>query len=220
MRVMEPNKRSLADGALDGRKRQIEDVASTLFRERGYSATSVRDIARALDLQGGSLYAHIASKEDVLWNIVSRAAERFLAAVRPVATGTGSAAERLRGMARAHIHVVTDDMEHAVVFLHEWRFLSSERRAAIARQRDAYEAYFRAVIAEGITEGDFRPVDPRIAGLGILSALNGIAQWYRPSGTLAPDAIADSFADLFVRGLAAPQTDPERGPNCIWRESP
>lgn len=205
---------------MDGRKRQIEDVASTLFSARGYAATSVRDIARALDLQGGSLYAHISSKEDVLWTIVSRAAERFHAAARPIANSDAPAAERLRGMIRAHVQVVTDDIEHAIVFLHEWRFLGPERRAAIARQRDAYEAYFRAVIAEGMANGEFRPADRKMAGLGILSALNGIAQWYRPDGPLTPDGIASSVADLFLRGLTAPQADPANGPNCIWREEP
>ena len=58
------------------RRLQIEEAASALFRERGYAATSVRDIAQALNLQGGSLYAHMASKEDVLWSIVTRAADR------------------------------------------------------------------------------------------------------------------------------------------------
>lgn len=192
---------------MDGRKRQIEDVASTLFSERGYSATSVRDIARALDLQGGSLYAHITSKEDVLWNIVSRAAERFHVAVRPIANRPDAASVRLRGMARAHVRVITDDIEHAAVFLHEWRFLSAERRVAIGRQRDAYEAYFRAVIAEGMSNGEFRPADPKMAGLGILAGLNGIAQWYRPDGASTPDAIAEAFADLFLRGLCVPQWD-------------
>ncbi len=205
---------------METRKRQIEDVASTLFSERGYAATTVRDIARALDLQGGSLYAHITSKEDVLWNIVSRAAERFHAAVRPIANGPEPASARLQGMVRAHVRVVTDDIEHAIVFLHEWRFLTPERRAAIARQRDAYEAYFRAVIAEGISEGEFRPADPKMAGLAILGALNGIALWYRAGGRLTADDIAAHFADLFLHGLAAPRPDAEAGPNCIWREAP
>lgn len=195
---------------MESRKRQIEDVASTLFSERGYSATSVRDIARALDMQGGSLYAHIASKEDVLWTIVTRASERFHAAVRPIANSAEPAGERLRGMARAHVRVITDDIEHATVFLHEWRFLGAERRSAMGRQRDAYEAYFRAVIAEGMCNGEFRSADPKMAGLGILSGLNGIAQWYRPHGSLAPEAIADSFADLFLRGLCAPRGDETR----------
>jgi AcrR family transcriptional regulator len=203
---------------METRKRQIEDVASGLFSAKGYAATSVRDIARAIDLQGGSLYAHIASKEDVLWNIVSRAAERFHAAVRPLANANESATERLRKMIRAHVHVITDDSEHALVFLQEWRFLSPERRAQIARQRDAYEAYWRAVIAEGMAEGELRVSDPKMAGLGILSALNGIAQWYRPHGPLAPDAIAESFADLFLSGLRAARAA-DTGPCCTWRDA-
>src|SRR6266404_2430849 len=59
------------------RRREIEEVASELFHANGYAATSVRDIARALDIQGASLYAHVASKEDVLWSIVDRAATSF-----------------------------------------------------------------------------------------------------------------------------------------------
>src|SRR3954452_9334333 len=90
------------------RRIQIEEVASALFRERGYAATSVRDIAQALNLQGGSLYAHMASKEDVLWSIVVRAAERFNAEVGPIAGDAArDPAERLRDMIRAHVGVVT-----------------------------------------------------------------------------------------------------------------
>ncbi len=80
------------------RRQQIEDAASTLFRERGYAATSVRDIAHALDMQGGSLYAHVASKEDVLWAIVVRAADRFNAEVGPIAASDRTAARKLRKM--------------------------------------------------------------------------------------------------------------------------
>ncbi|MEP7379162.1 MAG: TetR/AcrR family transcriptional regulator, partial [Chloroflexota bacterium] len=114
------------------RRQQIEDAASTLFRERGYAATSVRDIAHALDMQGGSLYAHVASKEDVLWAIVVRAADRFNAEVGPIATSDRTAARKLRKMIRAHVAVVTNAQKDAAVFLDEWRFLSPERRATIA----------------------------------------------------------------------------------------
>src|SRR3954463_8445590 len=112
------------------RRLQIEEAASALFRERGYAATSVRDIAQALNLQGGSLYAHMASKEDVLWSIVIRAADHFNAEVAPIATDHDRApSERLRDMIRAHVGVVTGIQKDAAVFLHEWRFLSADRRA-------------------------------------------------------------------------------------------
>jgi AcrR family transcriptional regulator len=191
------------------RRQQIEDAASTLFRERGYAATSVRDIAHALDMQGGSLYAHVASKEDMLWAIVVRAADRFNAEVGPIAASDRTAARKLRKMIRAHVAVVTSAQKDSAVFLDEWRFLSEERRAQIAARRDDYEGLFRRAIAEGVASGEFGRVDPALTAMVILSALNGIAKWYRPEGNLTPAAIADRHADLFLRSLTcAARTHP------------
>jgi AcrR family transcriptional regulator len=183
------------------RRQQIEDAASSLFRERGYAATSVRDIAQALNLQGGSLYAHVASKEDVLWAIVNRAADRFNAEVGPLAAGAAAPAHRLREMIVAHVGVVTSAQRDAAVFLHEWRFLSADRRAAMAERRDAYESLFRQAIAEGIAAGDFAATDPKMAAIAILSALNGIASWYRPDGDQSAAEIGRFYADFFQQAL-------------------
>ena len=185
------------------RRRQIEDVASALFSSRGYAATSMRDIARALDLQGGSLYAHIPSKEAVLAAIVEEAAEEFHAAVRPVAERPGPAAGRLREMIAAHVHVVTGGRERAKVFLFEWTFLGEDRRDAVARSRSAYQGYFERVVAEGVAAGELSAPDPKLSAVFILSAMNAIAYWYRPDGALGPDALAGHYAELFLRGLQA-----------------
>ncbi|MEA2623287.1 MAG: TetR/AcrR family transcriptional regulator, cholesterol catabolism regulator [Chloroflexota bacterium] len=191
---------------VETRRQQIENRASALFRERGYAATSVRDIARAMDMQGASLYAHVASKEDVLWSIVTRAADRFDAAVAPIAGNTATpATDRLSAMIRAHIQVVTDDLGNATSFLHEWRFLSAERRSAIAARRDAYEQRFRDVIAQGIDAGELTPAaDTNLTATLILSALNGAATWYRPDGVMTPDQIASRFSTVFLDGLRRP----------------
>jgi TetR/AcrR family transcriptional regulator, cholesterol catabolism regulator len=185
----------------DTRRQQIEDAASALFRERGYAATSVRDIAQALNIQGGSLYAHVASKEDVLWSIVSRAADRFNTQVGPVATLPAPAPTKLREMIRAHVAVVTQSQRDAAVFLHEWRFLGEERRDQMAARRDAYEALFRQAIGEGIANGDFANVDAKLTTTALLTSLNGIATWYRPEGAQSATEIADQYADLFLRAL-------------------
>ena len=183
------------------RRRQIEDVASAMFSSRGYAATSMRDIARALDLQGGSLYSHIPSKEAVLAAIVEEAAEDFHAAVRPVAERPDPAAERLREMIAAHVRVVTGGRERAKVFLFEWTFLGEERREAIRRSRAAYQGYFERVVAEGVAAGELETPDPGLAAVFILSAMYAIAHWYRPDGALGPDALAGQYADLFLAGL-------------------
>ncbi|HEX6868671.1 MAG TPA: TetR/AcrR family transcriptional regulator [Candidatus Limnocylindrales bacterium] len=188
------------------RRREIEEAASSLFRERGYSGTSVRDIARALDIQGASLYAHVTSKQDVLWSIVERMATRFETSAAAVlaATGqdqSGGPATQLAALVRNHVIVVTDDIERASVFVHEWRSLSSDHRAEMARRRDAYEGRFRAVIAAGTAAGVFAPVDPAVTASYILTALNGLVAWYRPAGRLKPETLADSFAELSMRAV-------------------
>jgi TetR/AcrR family transcriptional regulator, cholesterol catabolism regulator len=188
------------------RRQAIEDVAGDLFRERGYAATSIRDIARALSVQGASLYAHVTSKEDVLWAIVDRAASRFEAAADQAERDAeshrpGDPAEAIAALVRAHVDVLSADVAEAGVFVHEWRALGPERRAAILARRDAYEARFRRRIEEGIAVGAFAMTDPAIAASTLLSAVNGLATWYDPAGRLPADRIGDHLVDLALRML-------------------
>lgn len=189
------------------RRRAIEDVASELFRANGYAATSVRDIARVLDLRGPSLYAHVTSKEDVLWAIVGRAATRFEAAADATGAGVATAGitrdppAALAALVRAHVLVITEDVGAAAVFVHEWRALGADRRAAVLERRDAYERRFRELIDAGIATGDFEMTDPALAATAVLSALNGIPGWYRPDGRLPAGRVADHFVDLVLRML-------------------
>src|SRR3954453_10504465 len=142
------------------RRREIEDAASSLFHEHGYSGTSVRDIARAVDMQGASLYAHVASKQEVLWTIVERTATRFEAAADIVETGDPGAVVfgpgvHLISLVRAHVGGVTEDIERRRVFCTGRAAREKGRRAAIARPPYAYEARFRSTIDHGVSIGSF-----------------------------------------------------------------
>lgn len=186
------------------RRQAIEDVASELFREHGYAGTSIRDIARALSVQGASLYAHVTSKEDVLWAIVDRAASRFEAAADAAeasaeARRPGDPGEALAALVRAHVDVLTSDVDAAGVFVHEWRSLQPDHRAAILARRDAYQARFRRRIEDGIALGVFGMTDPGIAASTLLSAINGVAGWYDPAGRLPAERIADHLVELSLR---------------------
>jgi AcrR family transcriptional regulator len=193
------------------RRQAIEDAASALFHAHGYSGTSVRDIARAVDIQGASLYAHVTSKQDVLWSIVESTAARFEAAADAIEAADPGGATFGRGvyliaLVRAHVGVVTDDVERASVFVHEWRALQGSRRQEIAERRDAYERRFRTVIADGVRSGTFHAVDPVATSAFLLTALNGLVGWYTPEGRLSARVIADTFADLALRAVQAPRT--------------
>ena len=186
---------------METRREQIYQAAGALFRRRGYTATSIRDIARELDLQGGSLYAHIASKEEVLLALVSAAADRFFAAAGHAARAATAPDDHLRALIRGHVGVVAGSIEQATVFLFDWKHLSAPHREAIGARRDEYERLFRDAIAAGIASGDFAPADPKLAATMILSALNGLALWYHRDGPLRADELADRYADLLLGGV-------------------
>jgi AcrR family transcriptional regulator len=190
------------------RRQAIEDAASVLFHKHGYDGTSVRDIARAVDIQGASLYAHVSSKQDVLWSIVENTALRFEEAADVVEAGDPGAVVfgpgvQLISLVRAHVGVVTEDIERASVFVHEWRSLDRAHRDEIARRRDAYEARFRAAVSLGVQTGAFAEVDPAITAAYILSAVNGLVAWYQPSGRVNAHTIAEAYADLSLRAVQA-----------------
>jgi AcrR family transcriptional regulator len=186
------------------RRREIDEVASELFHANGYAATSVREIARALDIQGASLYAHVASKEDLLWSIVDGAAAAFEQAVDRALADTLSddPVERVAALVEAHVETITADPERSSVFVTEWRHLSPDRRDTIGVRRDAYERRLRDLVADGQAIGAFAAVDAALAATFLLTALNGIATWYRPDGRLSADRIADHYVELALRSLS------------------
>jgi AcrR family transcriptional regulator len=184
---------------------EIAEAAERLFSARGYHATSVREVASAVNLQGGSLYAHFASKEGMLAAIVDRAAGEFQAAVQPIASASDeSATSRLRRAIRAHVGVIAANPGAATVYFQDWRHLSPPARAAVLARRDAYEALWREMIAQGVDSGELAPRDPRLAAIACLSVCNWLYQWYDRDGPLAADEVADAFAEILLNGLAVP----------------
>lgn len=182
-------------------KQQIHREACRLFREKGFHATSVRDIAEAVGIQGGSLYAHVEKKDDLLWDIVNDAADRFFAALVPILESDQEIMQKLRRAIIAHIEVVTCDLDAAAVYTVEWRHLGPDRREAITRRRDEYEGLFRSLVNQTIRERFVTAVDAASAALFILSSLNYVFTWYRPDGRLAPEEVGRMLADYIFDGL-------------------
>ncbi|MDR6226756.1 TetR/AcrR family transcriptional regulator [Desmospora profundinema] len=184
-----------------GRKEKILEQASRLFRTKGYHATTIRDISEASGMLSGSLYAHIQSKEDLLFEITDRGAERFLSSLAPIVDSDAPPEEKVRRALAVHMRVIADNLEAATVFFHEWKALSDERRAVIQAKRDEYEGMWARLLAEGRRQGRFQMVDEKSARLLILSAANGVYQWYAPDGEWSAEQVAERFARLLLDGL-------------------
>ena len=186
----------------NGPRHAIMDVAMHLFGKQGYTGTSMRDIASAVGVLPGSLYAHIASKEAMLADIVEDGINRFLAVVQPLVASTASPSEKLRAMIIAHVEVVADNPERSLVVFHQWRFLGESTIQSAIKKRGDYEQAFISVISEGVSIEAFRPdLNLRIAVLTILGALNWSSEWLSPDGKFSPTKVGDLIADTLLTGI-------------------
>ena len=185
-------------GSARPREAELRRAATRLFRERGFHATSMQDLAEAIGMNRGSLYHYIESKDDLLWWIVGGALEQLRARVEPILAGDGPAVDRLRGAIFGHLAFAAEHADELGLIQVELRSLPAGRRNALIEQRDAYEHLWRATLAAAMADGSLRASDVRLTGIAILSACNWFTQWYRPDGQLSVDQIASAFADLFL----------------------
>lgn len=172
-----------------------------LFSERGYTGTSMRDIAEAVGIKGASLYSHISGKEELLWDMVMSVADRFRESVLPLLEAESPAVSRLRDAVTAHISVITENIESATIYFHEWQYLSPARKEQVLARRDSYEGAFRRVIQQGIDNGTLKTGDAKYASIMLLSSINAIYTWYRPGGPVNAPDVAAMYAELFLRAL-------------------
>jgi AcrR family transcriptional regulator len=186
------------------RRAEVIRAAAKLFSERGYHGTSMQHLGDALGMQRGSLYAHIGSKEELLFEVVEEGAERFLGRGRRAVEMQALASVRLRNLLIGHIETAIEHLDAATVFLNEWRYLSEPMQEVVQTKRDLYEGFVRTIIEEGIEAGEFRAeADVRFAATLVLSAGNWTYAWYRPGGELGPTQIGERFATLVLKGLEA-----------------
>jgi AcrR family transcriptional regulator len=194
--------KSMSGGPSHSRRDQIRAAAKELFRTRGYLATSMRHIAREIDLSGGgSLYAHITGKEELLWEIANDAIDAFFQAQDRVIGRDLPPRDRLAAAMIAHVDVILSHLDAAAVYFDEWRHLGEARRAEFAARRDRYETRFQELLHDGIAAGVFEVADERMATLVVLGTLNAVRRWYRPDGRLSAATVAQMTADLAMNGL-------------------
>ena len=184
------------------REDEIIAAAGSLFREKGYHGTSVRDIAESVGLLKGSLYHYIRSKEELLARLFDGALEGTVRELEIVAARDASASDRLRDMVRTYVRAVTANLDAVGLYLREWRSLPAPELARLRAKRHAMRALFEDVVAQGVRGREFAVGDEKIAALAILGMCNWIFEWYRPRGRLRAQELANELAERAVRSVA------------------
>jgi TetR/AcrR family transcriptional regulator, cholesterol catabolism regulator len=181
------------------RRQELSRQAARLFAQKGYHGTSIGDLAEALGVQKGSLYAHIQGKEDLLYETMREGAAAFHAALDSIPEHL-AATEKIRLALRGHLGVVAQQLEVATVFVQEWKYLEGKRRAEIVAERRRYEERIRDLFREGREQSELRTdLDEAAAALLFLSAANWAYTWLSSGGDT--NALADRFYALLVDGM-------------------
>jgi AcrR family transcriptional regulator len=183
------------------RREEILHAALRAFRRSGYHRTTLDDIARRLGVRKTALYHYFPDKEAILYECHRESLaelDRIVAETRRL----GTPRERLRHVIREHVRVMTDTLEGSPLAFEVTAF-SKEPREEIIAARDRYERELRRILQSGIRAGAFRKTDVKVAAFAVLGAINWIARWYRPEGSLQAAELGDHFADLFLGGLEA-----------------
>ena len=181
------------------RRSELTREAARLFAQKGYHGTSIGDIADALGVQKGSLYSHIASKEDLLYETMREGAAAFHGALDAIPDDLPPV-EKIRLALRGHLRVVAEQLDVATVFVQEWRYLDGPRRDEVVAERRRYEERIRELLREGRDLGELRSdLDEGAAALILLSAANWAYTWLQPGRDT--DELADRFFALLVDGM-------------------
>ncbi len=187
------------------KKQVIFAEAAQLFREKGYAAASMRDLAERVGLKPSSFYSHIKSKEEILQKICFDSAEKFTKGMVAVKESGGTSIEQVRALLQLHLRVALEDPTSVTVFNDEWRHLTEPNLSRFVELRKDYENRFLQIIQEGIKMGEFRMVHPQIALYTLLNALRWLHFDSKLSKELSVEDLQAELEKVLLNGLITPK---------------
>jgi len=184
------------------RKEQILQIAQNMFKERGFAAASMREIAKSVGIEPASLYSHYKSKDEMLQQICFKIANEFFEVLYPIQNSVSNPVDKLKRASAAHINVIIHNLDASAVFFNEWKHLKEPNLNRFLVMRNEYEDGFRQIVQEGITLCEFKNLDIDFLARLLFSVLNGVHEWYKKSGSVSPDEVGERLGDFILNGLA------------------
>ena len=183
------------------RREEIVAAAALLFRQKGYAATTMRELGEQVGMEAASMYNHIKGKDELLREICLSVAEAYMRQMAAIKTDIPSPIEQLKALIRFHVRIVFDDANRISVANNEWKHLPEPALSAFKAARDAYESGMYDMIQEGVRRGEVNAVDPSVALYTALSAVRWVEFWFRPDRSIAPETLEDNIIRLLMNGL-------------------
>ena len=179
----------------------IRKAGVCLIFERGYEAMSLRQLAAEVGIQAGSLYNHISTKQDLLFDLVQEHINDLLRELDLALEGKADPVEKLRAFVAFHVSYHMTRKREVFIANSELRSLEAKNYDVVVALRGAYEQRLAQILTDGVSEGVFEVVDIQVATFAIIALLTGLCTWYRPGGRLTRDAIIAAHEKLVLSGV-------------------
>ena len=183
------------------RKDVIVSKAATLFREKGYKAASMRDLAEAVGVEAASLYNHIKSKSELLHELVFSVANKFVLKMDEIESENISSLQKMEKLLRFHITEMINNYEEVYVSDREWKHLSDPYLSNYQNQRRVYRKRIAAIIEEGIRNKEIKNIDAPTVVLIFLHAVSGIESWHRSTKKITAAELEQNMVTILIDGL-------------------
>lgn len=183
------------------KKELILQKAAIMFREKGFAATSMRDLAESVGIEAASLYNHIRSKNEILEAICFDVANRFNANMDIMEASSQDSISKIESLLRFHIRQMIDHYEEVYVSDREWKHLEEPYLSNFQNQRRAYRKKFASLIEEGIRRNEIKNIDAPTSVLIMLHAVSGIESWHRSKAKINSQELEDNMIMIMVDGL-------------------
>lgn len=179
----------------------ITEKAAVLFKTKGYSSASMRELAEAVGVEAPSLYNHIGSKSELLQGICFKVAHIFTTYLNNTENNPGNHASRLEGVIRFHIRMMLEHFDEVYVANHEWKHLKEPFLGNFLTQRRSYEKGLIRLLEKGIEAHEFKATNPYVAVLTILSAVRGLEYWQQHKKNINNQVLEDDMTNHLLKGI-------------------
>jgi len=183
------------------KKDLILQKAALMFREKGFAATSMRDLAETVGIEAASLYNHIQSKSEILQDITFRMANDCNDHLDSLDNNGMSSTEKIESLIRFHVQMMINRFEDYYVMVNEWIHLSEPYLTNFSIQRRSYVQKMEDIIQQGIDNKEMKPMIPYVVVLTILSSVRGLEFWHRSRQRITPAEMEDNMVSHLINGL-------------------
>lgn len=183
------------------RKSEIINCAAKLFKEKGYSAVTMRDIAQALNIKAASLYNHIKSKQEILVLIIIKIAEEFTSVMNDIVSSEITTIQKIEKVIQLHIDITLRNPEALACLNNDWMHLTDEELTYFIKMREEYEENFRKIILKGIENKEIKNLNSEVIIFSMLSTLRTLYLWYGKKKGLTETSLRNHMSEVLLRGI-------------------